>query len=60
MTRLDCLCFKIEQGISRTDIWKLFEGIGFTTKQIIGIVDRKADYIDITKRSRQNIIDLYE
>ena len=60
LTRPNCLCFKMEQGMSRTDIWKLFEGIGFTTKQVVGIVDKKANYIDITCRSRQNVLDLYE
>ena len=44
MTRPDGLCFRIEQGMSRTDIWKLFAGIGFTTKQVVGIVDKKANY----------------
>ena len=46
--------------MSRTDFWKLFEGIGFTTKQVVGIVDKKANYIDITCGSRQNVLDLYE
>ena len=60
LTRPNCLCFKMEQGMSRTDIWKLFEGIAFTTKQVVGIVDKKANYIDITCRSQQNVLDLYE
>ena len=50
----------MEQGVSRTDSWKLFEGIVFTTKQVVGIFDKKADYIDITCRSQQNVLDLYE
>ena len=37
----------MHQGMSRTDIWKLFEGIDFTAKQDVGIVDKKANYIDI-------------
>ena len=60
LTRSNCLCFKMEQGMSRTDIWKRFEGIGFTTKQVVGTVDKKANCIDITCRSRQNVSDLYE
>ena len=46
--------------MSRTDIWKLFEGIGFTTTQVVGIVDKKANYIDITCRSRQKVLDPHE
>ena len=52
LTRPNCLCFKMEQEMSRTDIRKLFEGIGFSTKQVVGIVDKKANYIDITSRFR--------
>ena len=46
--------------MSRTDIWKLFEGIGFTTTQVVEIVDKKANYIDITCRSRQKVLDPHE
>ena len=30
------------------------------TKQVVGIVDKKANYIDITCRSRQKVLDLLE
>ena len=47
--------------MSRTNIWKLFKGINFSTKQVVGVVDKKkANYVDITCHSRQNVLDLYE
>ena len=42
LTGPNCLCFKTKQRMSRTDNWKLFEGIGFTANRLlVGIVDKK-------------------
>ena len=60
MTRPNCLCFKMGQGMTKEHIWKIIESIGFSTKQIVGIVDEKANYVDITCQSRQNVLSLYE
>ena len=60
LTRPNCLCFKMGQGMTREHIWKIIESIGFSTKQIVGIVDKKANYVDITCQSRQNVLSLYE
>ena len=43
LTRPNCLCFKMEQGMSRTVIWKLFKDIRFSTKQVVGIIDKNAN-----------------
>ena len=43
-----------------TSNWKLFGDIGVRTKQVVGIIDKKAEYIDINSRSRENVLDLYE
>ena len=60
MTRPNCLYFKMGQGMTREHIWKIIESIGFSTKQLFGIVDKKDNYVDITCQSRQNVLSLYE
>ena len=60
MTRPNCLCFKMGQGMTKEHIWKIIESIGFSTKPIVGIVDKKANFVDITCQSRQNVLSMYE
>ena len=48
------------QGITKEHIWKIIKNIWFSTKQIIGTVDKKVDYIDNKMSIGQNFIQLYE
>ena len=41
LTRPNCLCFKMEQGMSRTDIWKLFEGIVLRLNRLLVLLKKR-------------------
>ena len=59
-TRPSCLSFKNPHGTTRAQIWKMLEDLGFNSSQVIGLVEKKASYMDLTCKNRETVLRVYK
>ena len=59
-TRPNCLSFKNPHGTTRAQIWKMLEDLGFNSSQVIGLVEKKANYMDLTCKNRETVVRVYK
>ena len=59
-TRPNCLSFKNPHGTTRAQIWKMLEDLDFNSSQVIGLVEKKANYMDLTCKNRETVLRVYK
>ena len=59
-TRPNCLSFKNPHGTTRAQIWKMLEDLGFNSSQVIGLVEKKANYMDLRCKNRETVLRVYK
>ena len=58
--RPTCLNFKTKSDLKRHKIVELLKDIIFPTSKIIGIADMKGRSVDVTCKTRENVLELFE
>ena len=59
LKRPTCLNFKTKANLRRVEILQMLSEISFKTENLIGVAEMKNRSIDITCKTRENVLELY-
>ena len=60
LKRPNCLSLKTKLNLRRHEVIELMKKIKFGTRKLVGVAEMKSRSIDITCRTRQDVLELYE
>ena len=59
LKRPNCLNFKTKSNLKRLEIIEILKHIEYPTDKLVGVAEMKSRSIDITCRTRENVLELY-
>ena len=59
LKRPNCLNFKTKSNLKRHEIIEMLKHIEYPTNKLIGVAEVKGRSIDLTCRTRENVLELY-